>query len=664
MEKKELMAESSGRRPSRKVDDDDTPSFLRKTIAAAVRGNEARQKWKQLERSAKSSLANVEEDASPRSRPRANSVFQIMAPSQLKPRLSMVETDEAKRRCIRTLGSSSAAFETHSMKDVVERVPLYNGCSSRFLEALAPMVHSRLVEAGTDIVVEGEVGDCMYILSRGDAELFKGDEMVEKTEDGAVFGEYSSISKLPALTTRPWTVRATSLCDVKMLQRDDVLQVLSHFRDDANLLKKRIELYVESLQKKGAMPAKKEWWQIRRHSAASNTSACSDKVGNKTEGTAGFPSAVGRALTGIKLARRFSVGGGALPTSQTTTLPIFGGPVQRRRMSDSMLVANLSERMAQRQSSKSSQVSMQSIQERDGADSASASSSSSSSSSEVPLPMSPQRSEEPVDSVDFQASHSIRILQAEAENETVAVAPVSGGASEDLHGSMAKRLVHDLLVQEEEEVSLRTFSPVSPASAGTVKFEDLGAEELSNKEISTPPAPPAPSLPSIQRSLHVHGSSVDDGSPVQDSPSGPSLPNAEMATIKLPAATRLLTVEEHRQRDVALHPLNQGGLCGGFPVCASQRGIKLAHMAALRVCRKAPINGAAARHQQLIGQMPKGRVWQPTVASKCRNWRRSKVDRIVARVVVVAKVPEASETPMTLWQEFQSKRAAGIVCSR
>lgn len=298
---------------------------------------------------------------------------------------------------------------------------------------------------------------------------------------------------------------------------------------------------------------------------------------------------------------------------------------------------------------------------KEGADSASANSSSASSSGEVPHPMRPQRSEELP--VDFQASHSIRILQAEAENETVAVAPVSeGGASEDVHGSMAKRLVHDLLVQEEEEVSLRNLSPVSPASAGTVKIEDMGAEELSNKEISAPPAPPAPSLPTIQRSLHMPGSSVDDGSPVQDIPSSP---NAEMATIKLPAATRrLLTVEEQRQRDVALHPLNQGGLCGGFPVGASQRGIKLAHMAALRVCRKAPINGAAARHQQLIGQMPKGRVWQPTVASKCRNWRRSKVDRAVARVVVVAKVPEASETPMTLWQEFQSKKAAGIVCSR
>ena len=37
-------------------------------------------------------------------------------------------------------------------------------------------------------------------------------------------------------------------------------------------------------------------------------------------------------LPGIKLARRFSVGGGAIPTSQTTTLPTFAAPVQRRRM--------------------------------------------------------------------------------------------------------------------------------------------------------------------------------------------------------------------------------------------------------------------------------------------------------------------------------------------
>lgn len=35
----------------------------------------------------------------------------------------------------------------------------------------------------SQIVSAGNPGDCMYILSRGDAELFKGDEMVEKTEE-------------------------------------------------------------------------------------------------------------------------------------------------------------------------------------------------------------------------------------------------------------------------------------------------------------------------------------------------------------------------------------------------------------------------------------------------------------------------------------------------
>lgn len=34
----------------------------------------------------------------------------------------------------REFNGPAQAFETHSMKDAVERVPLYNGCSARFLE--------------------------------------------------------------------------------------------------------------------------------------------------------------------------------------------------------------------------------------------------------------------------------------------------------------------------------------------------------------------------------------------------------------------------------------------------------------------------------------------------------------------------------------------------
>ena len=142
----------------------------------------------------------------------------------------------------REFNGPAQAFETHSMKDVVERVPLYNGCSSRFLEvwcrglgndgmmrqddethgeltgtgangtfsvggswhwhrcggrsgwhgkqgmrdkttSILAVCSCNMQHAESQIVSAGCPGDCMYILSRGDAELFKGDEMVEKTEE-------------------------------------------------------------------------------------------------------------------------------------------------------------------------------------------------------------------------------------------------------------------------------------------------------------------------------------------------------------------------------------------------------------------------------------------------------------------------------------------------
>lgn len=626
------MAESSVRRLSLKVNDDDTPSFLRKTIATAVKGNEALRKWKELENSAKSQglESEVEHDNSPnRARSRANSIFKVMAPGQLKPRQSLGETDDTKRKVIRALGSSTVAFDKFAAKEAVERVPLYHGCSARFLEAVAPKLHSELVEAGNDIMVEGEIGDCMYILSRGDAELIRGEEVVEKYEDGAVFGEYASISKNPALTTCPWTVRATSLCDVKTLHRDDVLQALSHFREDANLLEKRVEHHIEEMQRAGAMPAKKEWWQIRRHSTASNTSTYSEKVFSKPEtgGEGGLRSAVGRALTGIKLARRFSVGGGLPGSGFTKTMPSFAGVLSQpqRRMSDSMLSASIAQRLAERQNSKSSQLSMQSIQEREGVSSSSASSSVSSDGSSVQL------SEDEV-AVDCQASHSIRVLQAENNAARTEGVPAN-------------------LPDKQEQPNL----PVSSQSQGTVKIEEAREEDVSS------PSQLPPSLASIERSLSERAQR--DASQVQES--GEESPNIDMATIKLPAATvrrRVLTAEEQRQRDVALHPFNQGGHCGGFPVRASQHGIDLAHMAALRVCHKAPINGAAARHSTLVGQVRMGRpgVCQPTVASKSRSWR-GKAKGHKAKVGSGVAPTEPSVRPMKLWQEFLSRKAAGII---
>ena len=87
---------------------------------------------------------------------------------------------ESCERCIGCLltlslqSQSPQAFDKFAAKEAVERVPLYHGCSARFLEArvkprggwqcwrpseslqaVAPKLHSELVEAGNDIMGGG-----------------------------------------------------------------------------------------------------------------------------------------------------------------------------------------------------------------------------------------------------------------------------------------------------------------------------------------------------------------------------------------------------------------------------------------------------------------------------------------------------------------------------
>lgn len=199
------------------------PSFLRKTMATAIRGNEAQKKWKALRKGAGSSN-DVEE-----SEPAAEPLGQCL-PNKLS--LSLGDSaDATPRRSFRT--TSSAVFDGPG-KDLLSDVPLFKDCTDRFLQALSDQVHTRLVQPGTDIYLEGERGDSLFYLCRGEVEVLHGEEVQSIHKDGAVFGEMAAASKHPALTTRSATVRATALCDVKVLQRDDLLQVLNHFREDAS----------------------------------------------------------------------------------------------------------------------------------------------------------------------------------------------------------------------------------------------------------------------------------------------------------------------------------------------------------------------------------------------------------------------------------------------
>lgn len=624
------------------------PSFLRKTVSTAIRGNEAQQKWKALRKGAASSN-DVEE-----SEPAAEPLGQCL-PNKLS--LSLGDSaDATPRRSFRT--TSSAVFDGPG-KDLLSDVPLFRDCTERFLKALSDQVHTRLVQPGTDIYLEGERGDSLFYLCRGEVEVLRGEEVQSTHKDGAVFGEMAAASKHPALTTRSATVRATALCDVKVLQRDDLLQVLNHFREDAKRIHEKVERHVEELREKGELPARKEWWRMdtRRSSAASIASATSEGCRPQNAWT--------RAFSGMKLARRLSNIAPTRPHAYTmamsamtgltglTSKAVHGLPHRGRRMSDGALFV----RQHERQASKSSVASLRSIREgqvdpdsnKENEGSSSSTSSSSSGSNEPDWAMleddasSRRRSSaESLDSDVHEASHSIRVLDP-CESEQVQAAQPRSECPADSKAEQVRRL----------SLLLDIWSPKlaeatdSGELVATLKIQDSRSPPLPSLELAARPesTPRMPRRPQTQESMILTA----------------KLPRPQ--TEKAPKR-RLPSLREQRQRAVNLHPFNQGGLVAGSVHEATRRGLALANQAALRVCRQEPINGVASRHQEARRKQASGSDTRHTACSKLRQPHARMPGLKALKGPKVWASPELTTPyPTTLWQDFQALRAQDANCT-
>jgi CRP-like cAMP-binding protein len=81
-----------------------------------------------------------------------------------------------------------------------------------------------IFQPGEDIVRQGEIGDCMYVIQQGDAEVLKEvDGMqtrVDTMQTGDIFGEIAIIEH----TTRSSTVRAITEVHVMTIDRKTFLR--------------------------------------------------------------------------------------------------------------------------------------------------------------------------------------------------------------------------------------------------------------------------------------------------------------------------------------------------------------------------------------------------------------------------------------------------------
>eukprot|EP00746_Dinoflagellata_sp_MGD_P005261 gnl/MRDRNA2_/MRDRNA2_110196_c0_seq1.p1 gnl/MRDRNA2_/MRDRNA2_110196_c0~~gnl/MRDRNA2_/MRDRNA2_110196_c0_seq1.p1 ORF type:complete len:1705 (-),score=352.90 gnl/MRDRNA2_/MRDRNA2_110196_c0_seq1:103-5217(-) len=136
-------------------------------------------------------------------------------------------------------------------KKAQTEVPFFQKCDPEFMMALATEMDDKLYVANQCLVTEGEIGDCMFILHKGQANVTMDGELVTVMEDGEVFGE---IAVLGISKVRTATITAITDCFVQVLHRPRLVKVLKRFPHERQrfdmIAAKRIEerLYQDSVR--------------------------------------------------------------------------------------------------------------------------------------------------------------------------------------------------------------------------------------------------------------------------------------------------------------------------------------------------------------------------------------------------------------------------------
>lgn len=117
--------------------------------------------------------------------------------------------------------------------DLIGIVPLLNGLSDTVLTRLAERATAVTFLANDEIIGEGEKGDALYIITRGQVEVFKEGARIAELRDGDFFGEMALLGD----QVRTATVKAKIPTTLLRLNRKDVI---AHAASDPEL-KLRLE---------------------------------------------------------------------------------------------------------------------------------------------------------------------------------------------------------------------------------------------------------------------------------------------------------------------------------------------------------------------------------------------------------------------------------------
>lgn len=129
---------------------------------------------------------------------------------------------EVNATALRTGMMDSLQQQWRSALDSVAGVRLFEHLEEQEVFTLLSMTEEVLFPKGSDIVVQGQPGDCMYLLIEGQVDVVVNGAVVRLLTAGTHFGEMALMSSFP----RTATIRARTRVKARRLHRDPLYELL------------------------------------------------------------------------------------------------------------------------------------------------------------------------------------------------------------------------------------------------------------------------------------------------------------------------------------------------------------------------------------------------------------------------------------------------------